>query len=70
MPQTPPPPPVPGDFNNEQVVDKADYAAFYARMNGPSLDPTIASWHLFDLDPDYDVDLRDFAVFEDGFTGN
>ena len=38
-------------------------------MKGPYVDPTIAGWHLFDLDPDYDVDLRDFAVWQNAFTG-
>ena len=45
-------------------------AAFVQRMNGPYADPTTAGWHVFDLDPDYDVDLRDFALFEGGFTGD
>jgi hypothetical protein len=37
-------------------------------MTGPFADPTLAGWHLLDLVPDYDVDLRDFAVLERSFT--
>jgi len=32
--------------------------------------PTIAGWLLFDLDPDYDVDLRDLAIWQNAFTGD
>lgn len=39
-------------------------------MNGPFADPSIAGWYIFDLDPDYDVDLHDFAAFENAFAGN
>ena len=69
-PLVPPPPPVPGDFDGDGDVDLLDHAAFVLRMNGPFVDPTIAGWHLFDLDPDYDVDLRDLAIWQNAFTGD
>jgi hypothetical protein len=66
-PLVPPPPPVPGDFDGDSVVGLADYAALVERMTGPFADPTLAGWHIFDLDPDYDVDLRDFAIWGNRF---
>ncbi|MEK6677416.1 MAG: PKD domain-containing protein [Planctomycetota bacterium] len=68
-PLVPPEPPVPGDFDGDADVDLVDLAGFIDRMNGPFVDPTLTGWHLFDLDPDYDVDLRDFAIWENGFIG-
>jgi hypothetical protein len=49
-------------------VDLLDHVAFALRMNGPFADPTIAGWHLFGHDSDYDVDLRDFALWEKACT--
>ena len=56
--------PVPGDFDGDYDVDAADLAEFVERMNGPFADPTLAGWHLLDLDPDYDVDLHDFTLLQ------
>ena len=67
-PIDPPPPPVSGDFDGDGDVDLADYAEFFARHRDPFADPVLAGWHLFDLDPDYDVDLRDFAYMQGAFA--
>jgi len=64
-----PPPLVPGDFNGDGAVDLLDYAAFSERMSGPFVDPTLAGWHVFDLDFDYDVDLDDLQLWRLNFTG-
>lgn len=66
-PINPPPPPVAGDFDGDGFVTFSDYSEFAIRMTAPFADPTIAGWHLFDLDPDYDVDLRDFREFQKVF---
>jgi len=59
-----PEPAVRGDFDGDGLVSLDDYAAFPDRLNGPFVDPTLAGWHVFDLDFDYDVDLRDFAIWQ------
>ena len=64
-----PDPPVPGDFDGDGDVDLLDHAEFILRMNGPFVDPTLAGWHVFDLDPDYHVDLSDLAIWQNAFTG-
>ncbi len=69
-PLEPPPPPIPGDYNGDGIVDLLDHAALVPRLTGPFVDPTVAGWHLFDLDPDYDVDLRDFGLFQTLFQGD
>jgi len=58
-----------GDFGNDGAVDLIDHARFANCLSGPSggLGPNCAC---FDLDADGDVDMRDFAAFEVGFTGN
>lgn len=57
---------LPGDLDNNGVVDLGDVAAFIACTGGPSLPalPTCAPGlaQLADLDDDDDVDLRDYAT--------
>ncbi len=58
-----------GDFGNDGTVDLDDYRRFTPCMNGPAelLGPDC---ECFDLDSDGDVDTRDFAEFQRGFSGN
>jgi len=68
--------PGPGDINGDGNVDLEDHAALIEALSGPGLMPTVPvpaclEWYLvaFDLDEDGDVDLADFAVFQQVFTG-
>mgnify|MGYP001566821157 CR=1 FL=1 len=56
-------------FYADGDVDLLDHAAFVLRMNGPFADPTVAEWHLFDLDPDYDMDNSELALWQNAFPG-
>jgi hypothetical protein len=57
-----------GDCDGDQDVDATDYHTFAGCMSGPGggLGPDCAC---ADLDYDGDVDLKDFALFQQGFTG-
>lgn len=63
-PLVPPPPVMPGDFNDDHVVDLADFSSFVDYLLGPFEDPQLAGWDHFDFEGDYDVDLQDFATFQ------
>ena len=66
-----------GDFDQDGVVDLTDYEAFIECMGGPELrtdpaDPDITICEVecairFDFDGDLDVDLADFARFQQRF---
>ena len=60
-----------GDFDSDEDVDLADYAAFADCMAGPDATPNppvpdciTACLGAFDFDADADVDLDDFAQFQ------
>ncbi len=62
------------DYNSDGRFDTTDYAVFWSVIDseeggGPSVQPTVKFWYLFDMDGDGDVDLQDFALFENAFTG-
>ena len=38
-------------------------------FEGPGVAPVTADWLLFDWDTDKDVDLADFAIIQNHFTG-
>jgi hypothetical protein len=66
---------MPGDFNGDSSVDLGDLPAFLDCMNGPDAYPEpvtgsgcrAACLSVFDSDADDDVDLKDFADFQDKF---
>jgi hypothetical protein len=58
-----PPPPVPGDFNSDGVVDAADFAAWQAHFPAS----TSALLTDGDADGDGDVDGADFVVWQTNF---
>ena len=68
------PAPHPGDWNEDGYVDVDDWLAFPACMSGPW---DVADWTMpspecrnaFDFDADVDVDLNDFAEFQEAFAG-
>jgi hypothetical protein len=59
------------DFNEDCAVDLADYSIFEQCLNGPDNAPaaTCPPGTDADLDNDLDVDLGDFAHFQDEFGG-
>jgi len=60
--------PIPGDCDDDDDVDLADYADFEACLYGPGRELD-AGCECFDFDNDNDVDLDDFAAFQASFTG-
>ncbi len=60
---------LPGDANGDNVVDEADYLLFVGCMTGPDNGPVAGGCEVFDFDGDDDVDLEDFAVFQEAYTG-
>ncbi len=58
---------IPGDMNDDGVVDVLDFPLFVDCMHGPEVpevSPPCARGH-FDLDPD--IDLHDVAGFQEAF---
>jgi parallel beta-helix repeat protein len=58
-----------GDYNCDQVVDLTDFGSWPACMTGPDGGPYPAGCEAFDFEYDDDVDLEDFALFSQQFTG-
>jgi hypothetical protein len=56
-----------GDFDGDQLIALDDLAALTEHLAGPDQCPNQDDWHLLDLDFDYDVDLYDFAAFQNRF---
>lgn len=44
------------------------YFGFFPLMCGPNFVPNCSCWTLYDFDNDSDVDLRDFAMYQNGFS--
>lgn len=62
------------DYNDDGFIDANDYAELWNVLDsgdgaGPFVEPTVRFWFLFDMDNDRDVDLSDFALFANAFTG-
>ena len=63
---------IPGDFDEDGDVDLDDYNMLdnCLSLSGPGVTPPFQyCLDVFDLDRDYDVDMNDFAVFAEFFTG-
>lgn len=60
---------IPGDTNDDQLVDLLDLGAFYSCLHGPDTVSPGAFCRLLDLDCDGDVDIADFSRFQESFTG-
>ncbi len=58
-----------GDARFDGVISAADYAAFAACMTGPGRVDHLCDCRFLDLDYDGDVDLGDFARFQNAFQG-
>ena len=62
---------LPGDYDHDGDVDRADLNAFIACMAGDGYQYVNGHMCLTDdLDGDQNVDLADFAVFQQSFTGS
>ncbi len=62
-----------GDFYNDCDVDLEDYQLIEVCLwlSGPNDPPPFQEClHVFDFDGDHHVDLADFAVFQEAFTGS
>jgi hypothetical protein len=59
----------PGDYDGNGLVDLVDYGQFAACLVGPEEAATAECLDVFGFDPDPDVDLGDFAVFQAAFSG-
>ena len=60
---------LPGDCNEDLVVDLADFAVFGSCHLGPQAG-LLPGCECVDLDEDGDIDLADFDLFQEGFTGS
>lgn len=60
--------PLPGDVNEDGVVDLADYAVLYECLRGPGVAIENETCRVFDFDFDDDVDLEDAAAFSIVFS--
>ncbi len=58
------------DFNEDCVVDPADYVLFEACIDGPDSPPAAGCEVEADVDLDLDVDLADWAYFQRRITAN
>lgn len=63
-----------GDYDNDGDVDRDDFDALAGCLSGPAegegyQQPSEACQAAFDTDGDCDIDLGDFAVFQEAFTG-
>ncbi|HRX85015.1 MAG TPA: GEVED domain-containing protein, partial [Phycisphaerae bacterium] len=58
-----------GDCTHDGIVGLADHLVLGACMTGPNQGPMAPGCECIDLDVDSDVDLRDFALFTQIFTG-
>lgn len=59
----------PADFNQDNDVDKTDYAIFSGCLTGPGVGPVEWSCRAADFDHDSDVDQADFGVFQRCLSG-
>jgi alpha-tubulin suppressor-like RCC1 family protein len=59
----------PGDFDGDGRVDESDYLEFAMRLYGPDADPEADDWRWFDYNDDGRVDMADFRLMQNAFTG-
>jgi hypothetical protein len=60
----------PGDCNADGGVNLFDYDAFEACLSGPGGGPLSPECTCFDLDGSGTVDMLDFALLQEGFSGS
>jgi hypothetical protein len=57
----------PGDYDGDGDFDLLDYIRLSEHLAGPAIRPEPPGWHVFNLDPDFDLDLGDFAEWQNLF---
>ena len=57
-----------GDVDGDSDVDLNDYESFADCMTGPQNGSVVGICNAFDFEPDHDVDLADFAVFQANYS--
>lgn len=65
----PEPPPFPGDFDDDDDVDQADYGLLQRCLSGDGIQQTDPTCAAADLDVDDDVDANDYVIFEGCVSG-
>lgn len=63
------PPEVAGDIDHDGDIASDDYVTLQSCMRGPEITPCDYELRAVYLDEDWDVDLRDIAIFQDCFSG-
>ncbi len=58
-----------GDRDGDGLTTASDYRGFVDCFTGPSARRVRRCCRLFDIEPDGDVDLRDFAYLQRAFSG-
>jgi hypothetical protein len=58
-----------GDFNRDRSLDLIDFAALQACVSSGPLGDLSPCCRIFDIEPDDDVDLADFALIQPVLTG-
>jgi hypothetical protein len=56
-----------GDINQDGTLDHVDYAGMFNKWSGPNVNIAPSS-AVFDMHEDGDIDLRDFAAFQNAFA--
>ena len=60
---------VPGDINDDGVIDELDFNGFESCFTGPGSEPADTTCLIFDFDEDNDVDCDDWAFFRAAWSG-
>ena len=60
----------PGDCNEDGGINLFDYSVFEACITGPDGGQLSPECVCFDADRNGTVDMRDFALFQQGFSGS
>ena len=57
-----------GDYNGDGLVDLQDVSGLVATLSGPSVEPAVPGWQVFDFDGNGLVDLLDVQMFQIEFS--
>ena len=60
---------VPGDFDDNGVIDELDFNGFGSCFTGPGNEPADTTCLIFDFDEDSDIDCDDWTAFQAAWSG-